>query len=393
MMFADPLSNIHNIEHLREAAQRVLPRGMFEFVDRGTEDEAGLRHNREAFERIRLKPRVLVDVSRRTTATRLFGQEMPLPIAVAPTGAAGLLCFEGEVEIARAAARAGVPFSISTYSINSMERVAQEAGGRLWFQLYMWPDRAMSHQLVRRAQAAGYEALIVTVDTAVPPNREYNARNGFALPWGINRRNALDIATHPRWLLGVMARYLLTGGMPHFDNLPDALRQSLTAQGRAGPRLPKCDSLNWDDLRELRRAWQGPLLVKGILDPQDARMAVDCGADAVIVSNHGGRNLDAAVAAIDALPEIVDAIGARSEVLLDSGIRRGSDIAKALALGAKAVMVGRAPLWGVAVAGQRGAGHALDILGQELDRVMAYLGCPSVEALQPSLASPARTAR
>ena len=380
-MFTPPLEQILNLAQLRELARDVLPRGMFEYVDRGTEDEVLLRENRDAFERIRLRPRVLVDVSGRSAKVKLFGKELSLPMAVAPTGAAGLMYHNGEVEIARAAAKAGIPFSLSTYSINSMEQVADEAGGQLWFQLYMWPDRAMSHQLVARARSAGYEALITTVDTPTGPNREYNARNGFSLPFHINRDNVWDLAAHPRWLFGVMGRYLATSGMPRLENLPDALRHSLAAKGLKRPQLPKSDSLTWQDLREVRRIWDGPLMVKGILHAEDARMALACGADGVIVSNHGGRNLDCAVASIDALPEIVEAVGHRAEVMLDSGIRRGSDIAKALALGAKAVLVGRAPLWGVAAAGERGAARAIAILADELDRSMAFLGVPSLDAL------------
>lgn len=373
-----------NIDDLREAARRKLPRGIFEYVDRGTEDDLAVRHNRAAFERIALKPKVLVDVSKRSTATEIFGVPCAMPLAIAPTGAAGLLCYQGEVQIARAAAKAGIPFALSTYSINSMEQVAAGAGGRLWFQLYMWPDRAMSHQLVHRAKATGFEALIVTVDTVAMPNREYNQRNGFALPFGLNRRNAFDLATHPRWLISVMLRYLADSGMPQFENLPDALRQSLMSTPAKRRALPKNDSLTWDDLRELRRLWQGPLMVKGILDSEDADQAVQCGADAVIVSNHGGRNLDSAVPPITALPAIVERVNGRADVMLDSGIRRGSDIAKALALGAKAVFAGRAPLWGVAVDGEQGAYQAISILTQEFDRVMALMGCANLAALDRS---------
>lgn len=381
---ASPLSSVFNIGDLRDMARARLPRGLFEFVDRGTEDDLAVRNNRAAFERIALKPRVLVDVSQRSQSVDLFGRRSSLPLAVAPAGAAGLLCYEGEVAVARAAAKAGVPFTLSTYSINSLEQVADRAGGRLWFQLYMWPDRTLSHQMVQRAKAAGYEALIVTVDTAVGPNREYNQRNGFALPFHVNRRNIVDLATHPRWLVTVMLRYLLASGMPQFENLPDSLRQSLAGLPAGRRALPKTDSLTWDDLRELRRIWQGPLMVKGILDPQDAVLALDCGADAVIVSNHGGRNLDSSIAPIRALAGIVERVNGRADVLLDSGIRRGSDIAKAIATGAKAVFVGRAPLWGVAVDGESGAALALSILGQELDRVMAFMGCATLGELDQS---------
>ena len=308
-----------------------------------------------------------------------------MPIAVAPTGAAGLLWFDGEIAIARAAAKSGIPFTLSTASIISMERVAAEAGGRLWFQLYMWPDRSMSYQLVDRAKHAGFEALIVTVDTAVTPNREYNRRNGFALPMRITRRNVVDVACHPGWFFSIFARYLLRSGIPTLENYPDQLRQKLTAKPGQQKGLPKNDSLQWSDLRELRKRWDGPLMIKGILHPDDAALALDCGVDAVIVSNHGGRNLDSAIAPIDALPEIVERVGHKIDVLLDSGIRRGSDVVKALAFGAKGVFVGRAPLWGVASAGEAGALRALEILREEVDRVMGLTGCPSVAQINRNL--------
>jgi isopentenyl diphosphate isomerase/L-lactate dehydrogenase-like FMN-dependent dehydrogenase len=378
----------YNIEDLRALARRRLPRGLFEFVDRGSEDELSLHGNRAGFERLRFRTEVLVDVSRRSTATELFGQPASMPVAVAPTGAAGLLWLDGEIEVARAARAAGIPFTLSTASIVPMERVAAEAGGRLWFQLYMWPDRAMSMRLVDRVRDAGYEALIVTVDTAMTPNREYNPRNGFSLPLAVNRHNALDVMRHPRWFLDVFARYLLRSGIPMLENYPEELRAKLTADPNRKGGLPKSDSLSWDDLRELRRRWDGPLMIKGIVNPHDAERAVQCGVDAVIVSNHGGRNLDGAVATIDALPAIVEQVRGRCKVMLDSGVRRGSDIAKAVALGASAVMVGRAPLYGVAVAGQTGAGQALSLLHEELDRVMGFLGCPSIAGLGPQFIDP-----
>jgi L-lactate dehydrogenase (cytochrome)/(S)-mandelate dehydrogenase len=291
----------------------------------------------------------------------------------------------GEIALAKAAAAAGLPFTLSTASLTSIERIAAEAPGRLWFQLYMWPDRAMSHDLVRRVQAAGFEALMVTLDTAVSPNRECNVRNGFVLPFRINQRNALDIALHPRWLSSVVLRYLLDTGMPRFENFPEALQRTLTASPKGRSALPKNDALTWADLRTLRGIWKGPLIVKGILHPDDAEEAVQCGADAVIVSNHGGRNLDASVAPLFALPDIVARVDRRAEVYMDGGVMRGSDIIKALALGAQAVLVGRAPLWGVAVAGQAGATRALEILGEESLRVLGQLGCASIQELGPEL--------
>jgi isopentenyl diphosphate isomerase/L-lactate dehydrogenase-like FMN-dependent dehydrogenase len=372
----------HNIEDLRRLAKRVLPRGLFEFVDRGTEDEVALRALRQAFEEIRFSPRVLVDVSKRSLRTDFFGTPSTMPLAVAPTGAAGLLWFDGEIAVARAAAALGIPFTLSTASIVSMERVAESApGATLWFQLYMWPERSMSYQLIERAHRAGYKAMIVTVDTAVTPNREYNRRNGFSLPLRFNSRNVFDVACHPRWFLNVFARYLIRSGMPALENYPEELRRSLTDGPTDKRALPKNDALNWDDFRELRRRWNGPLLLKGIVNPDDAQRAADCGADGIIVSSHGGRNLDGCVPPISALPQVVDRVGHRLDVMVDSGFRRGSDVLKAVALGAKGVFVGRAPLWGVTVDGEAGATQALRILREEMDRVLGFLGCPSVTEL------------
>jgi isopentenyl diphosphate isomerase/L-lactate dehydrogenase-like FMN-dependent dehydrogenase len=371
----------YNLADLRALARKALPKGLYEFVDRGTEDEVALRRMRASLERIAFHPRVLVDVSQRSQATTFFGRPSAMPMAVAPTGAAGLLWYDGEIEIARAAARLGIPFALSTASIVSMERVAQEAGGRLWFQLYMFPERQLSYELVDRVRAAGYEALIVTADTPVSPNREYNRHNGFTLPMRISGRNAVDVMRHPRWLCGVFLRYMLRSGVPTLENYPESLKKRLTQ----APTPIKSDSLNWDDLRELRRRWQGPLVVKGILRVDDARRALDCGADAIVVSNHGARNLDGSVPPMDVLPRIVDAVGERLEVMVDGGFKRGGDICKALALGAKGVFVGRAPLWGVSVDGEPGARLALEILRDEIDRVMAFTGSPSLKALDRDL--------
>lgn len=374
-----------NIADLRNAARKALPKGLFEFVLRGTEDEIALRRNRARFDAISMRPRVLVDVSERSQAHAFFGKPSTMPIAIAPTGAAGLLWFDGEIAVARAAASAGIPFTLSTASIVSMERVAEEAGGCLWFQLYMLPERRMSHQLVERARAAGYEGLVVTVDTAATPNREYNRRNGFSLPMRLTRRNMWDVARHPGWFFNVFLRYLLRSGIPMLENYPDELRLKLTEKtdGRRG--LPKSDSLDWNDLRELRKMWKGPLMVKGILNPEDAALAADCGAEAVIVSNHGGRNLDCSMAPIEALPAVVDRVGKRVDVMVDSGFERGGDVVKALALGAKGVFIGRAPLWGVSVAGEAGASRAIAILHEEIDRVLAFAGCPAIDALDRSI--------
>lgn len=369
-----------NVADLREIAQRRLPKGIFEFVDRGAEDELSLRDNRAAFERIRLRPRVLVDVSQRSQEITLLGHRQKMPIAIAPTGAAGIMWHEGEIALARAAARAGIPFTLATGSLTAMEKVAERAGGRLWFQLYMYADRSLSYQLVERAKSAGLDGLVVTVDSPVFSNREYNLRNGFTIPLSYTPRNVADVLRHPRWLAGVLMRYLLGTGMPRYENYPDAVKNSITARpmGRA---LKLNDSLTWDDVRVLRKLWPRTLMVKGILRPQDAALAADCGADAVIVSNHGGRVVDGAIAPIEALPAIVEAVGGRIPVLVDSGFRRGTDVVKALALGANAVLIGRATLYGTAAAGEAGAARAITILREEIDRTLALLGCSSIAAL------------
>jgi len=370
----------YNIHDLRDMARRKLPKGVFEFVDRGTEDDNAVANNRAALERIRFRPRTMVDVSKRDQSITLFGKKQPMPFCVGPTGTAGLLWYGGEVGIARAAAKAGIPFTVGTNSMTSMEDIAAQAGGTLWFQLYMWQDRTLSHQIVERAKGVGFEALMVTVDGAVPSNREYNYRNGFEVPIHFNARNVTDVLTRPRWLAGVFLRQVLTHGMPRFENYPPEVMEGLMARTLKKTIL-KNESMNWDDLRTLRKLWPRTLMVKGVLSPQDAVKAADCGADAVIVSNHGGRNLDHSIAPIDALPDVVEAAGKRLTVIMDSGLRRGSDVVKALALGAKATFIGRAPLYGVAAHGEAGAARAIEIFREEISRVMALLGVRSVAEL------------
>lgn len=372
----------YNIFDLREMAKKRVPRGPFEFMDRGTEDEVSLRNNREVFDRLRFKTRTFVDVSKRTQDTTIFGVKHKMPLVIAPTGTAGLLWYEGELALARAARAAGIPFTLATGSMTAMERVAAEAGGELWFQLYLWPDRSMSHELVQRAKAAGYKALVVTVDGVSAGNREYNIRNGFTLPFTLSTKSFVDMVSHPRWLLGVMGRYMMTSGMPMYQNYPAAARAKMTA-GPMGRSSLRTDSISWADLDALRKIWPHKLIVKGMLDPHDAATAVDHGADGIDVSNHGGRNLDGIISPMEVLPEIVDAVGKRATVFIDSGFRRGSDVVKALALGANAVMVGRSTLYGIAAAGEAGAGRALEIFREEISRVMALLGCNTIADLGP----------
>lgn len=374
---------MYNVDDYREAAKRRLPRGLFEFVDRGTEDEVALDANAQALRDIKLVPRAMVDVSARSTKVQLFNKVLSAPIALAPTGAAGLMAYQGELSLAKAAAKAGVPQTLATGSLTAIESVADIPGANKWFQLYIWPDKGMSNELVQRVEAAGFDGLIVTVDVPVPSNREYNFRNGFTLPFKLTHRNVWDCVTHPRWLMGVIGRYAVTTGLPRYENLPEAYRNKFTSapMGRA---MPKSDNVTWDDLRELRKLWKGPLMVKGILRPEDAGKAIECGADAVIVSNHGGRMLDSAIAPIQALPAIVDYVDGRVPILLDSGIRRGSDVVKALALGASVVLVGRAPLYGVAVNGEAGVTRVIELLTEEVRRVIGLLGCPNIQNLDRS---------
>ena len=381
-MIFSRVEDAQNIFDLRDMAKQRLPKWLFEFVDRGTEDEVALHNNREAFERIQFRPRMLVDVSGRKLDTTVFGKEHKMPIGIAPTGAAGMMWFKGELQLARAAKEAGIPFSLATGSITSMEEIAGEVGGTLWMQLYMWADRKLSHQLVRRASAAGFEALLVTVDGAVAGNREYNRRNGFSVPFRYNSRNTTDVLMHPRWLFGVLGRYIANGGMPQRVNFPAELQGKITT-AYGGNKETRSDSLNWDDLKALRDIWPAKLLVKGLLHPDDAAKSVEYGADGVIVSNHGGRNCDAAPAPIEVLPEIVKAVGDRTTVLFDSGVRRGSDVVKALALGAKMVLIGRSTLYGTAAAGYAGAKRALDIYRGEISRGMANISCNKISEIGP----------
>src|SRR3984957_11491838 len=377
------LDHCLNVWDLRDAAKRRLPKGVFDFVDRATEDHLAVANNRSAFERIKLRHRALVDVSGRSVATTLFGKPASLPMAIAPTGAAGLCWHEGELELAKAAAKAKIPLTLSTASMTPMEKIAA-VGGRLWFQLYVWKQRELSHQLVQRAHRNGFEALIITVDSPVSPNREYNTHNGFGLPFTPTLRFTLDVMRHPVWAQSVLLKYFTSIGFPRHENYPEEYQKSILS-GIGSRDALRADSLAWDDIKRFRDMWQGPLLIKGVNRPDDAVKAVEYGLDGLIVSNHGGRNMDSSVATLDVLPQITEAVGDRCTVILDSGVRRGSDIAKALALGAKAVLTGRATLYGTAVGGAAGAGKAIGIIRSELDKTMAFTGCRTVDEISTDI--------
>ena len=375
------LDRCFDLADMREAARRHLPKAVFEFVDRGSERDLALAGNTAAFARLKLRQRVLVDLSRRNMGTDLFGKRIAMPVVIAPTGIAGLLWYQGELALARAAADAGIPFTLTANSITSMETVARQAAGRRWFQFYLWEEEDLAFQMVERAKGLGYEVLVVTVDTALGRTREHNDRNGFTDPISLNARFLLDMALHPRWLAGVMGRYLMTTGMPRHENFPAQYRNRITRPTSKAPK--NSTTTTWDVIGRIRGIWPGPLVVKGILTADDARRAVDEGADGVVVSNHGGRALDSAPATIDVLPEVVAAVGDRTTVLLDSGVRQGSDIVKAVALGARAVLIGRATLYGIATGGEPGAAKVLKLLASQFEKNMGYVGCPNVSDLGP----------
>ncbi len=370
----------YNIEDLRRIAADRLPRIAYDFLERGAEEEVTLAGNRAVFEHIRFQPRTLVDVSKRSQKKTLWGKTFDAPFGVAPTGASGMYCFDADVKIARAARRANLPCVLSTASFVPMERVIQEAGGTLWFQLYMSKDVKTAERLVRRALAAGFEALVLTTDIPVAGNREFNRRNQFEIPLRLGPRQILDGLLHPRWLTSVFLRTLLTSGIPRFQNLDVNVGGRIVSTTLTGFRQRR-EELNWEDLAWLRKLWPKKLLVKGVLTVEDAQLAARYGADGIFVSNHGGRQLDGAPSPIEILPQIADAVGDRLAIMVDSGFRRGTDIVKALALGADMVFVGRATLYGASAGGEEGVLRAIDLLKSEIDRVMALLGCTTVDAL------------
>lgn len=375
------LDHCYDLDDMREAARRHLPKGLFEFIDRGAERELAAQENIAAFQRVKLRSKFLVGLSERDYSTEIFGKRIAMPLAIGPTGIGGLCWYQGELALARAAAAAGIPFALAATSITPMEQVRQ-AGGRNWFQLYMWKEEDLTFEILERARDLGYEALFVTVDTALGRTREYNDRNGFTDPISLNARFVTDMALHPRWLLGVMGRYVMTTGMPRHSNYPTKYQVTIN-RGLPNKSPQNSTSMTWEHIGRIRKMWPGPLVVKGIQSGDDARRAVDQGADGVVVSNHGGRALDSAVATLDSLPEVVAAVGERATVLLDSGVRHGSDIVKAVAMGAKAVLIGRATLYGLAVGGEAGATKVLKLLANQFEKNMGYIGCRTVAELGP----------
>ena len=373
------LSRALNIADLRDIARRSVPGFVFEYVESGAEDEVTLRGNREALERLRLIPQTLVDTSGRHLRSTILGRPANAPLIIAPTGLNGLLHPDGDVTLARAAAKLGVPYTLSTVSTTRLEELASRAGGRLWMQLYVVKERAIGRDIMQRAAAAGYEALVFTTDANVFGTREWDQR-GYRRPGKPTLRASLDTLRHPGWLWEVLLRH----GMPRFRNLEPFLPANLTPMG-ASTVIPQLFDANisWRDIAWIREHWHGKLLLKGVLSVADAERAATLGVDGIVLSNHGGRQLDYCVAPIDVLTEIKAAVGARLALLIDGGFRRGTDVVKALALGAEAVLLGRATLYGLIAGGGPGVERALAILTTEIDRVLGQLGCNNVSELQP----------
>lgn len=358
-------------EDFRRQARRRLPRFVFDYVDGGAEDERCLSRNERALEALNLVPGVLCDTREVDLSIEAFGRRWRQPLGIAPVGFTGLVRPQGDILMARAAAAQGLPFVLSTASNARLEAVREAApNAEQWMQLYVMGDRAIAEQLVRRAKQAGFQALVLTVDVPVSGSRERDLRNGFKLPFRPGLRTLADLISHPTWSLAALG-----AGTPGFVNLVEDPRAPTSPQVQAALLARAMDrGLVWNSLAWLRRLWDGPLLLKGILGAEDAKRAMEHGVDGLIVSNHGGRQLDAAPATIAVLPQIVDAVAGRAPVFVDSGFRRGSEVAKALAIGAAGVFIGRPALWGLASAGEAGVRDVLSILAAELERTLILMG-------------------
>ena len=366
---------ITQIEDLRRLAQKRVPRMFYDYADSGSWTESTYRANQSDFNDIKLRQRVAVDMTNRTTATTMVGQTVSMPVALAPTGLTGMQHADGEILAARAAREFGVPFTLSTMSICSIEDVAEHAGQGFWFQLYMMKDRAFMSRLIARAKAAQCGALVLTLDLQILGQRHKDIVNGLSAPPKLTLKNMLNIATKPRWALGMLGTQRRQFGniVGHVTGVDDMSSLSTWTAQQFDP------SLNWDDVAWVKSQWDGKLIIKGILDVEDARLAAASGADALVVSNHGGRQLDGAESSIRVLPKIVDAVGSQIEIHMDSGIRSGQDVLKARALGARGVYIGRAFLYGLGAMGQTGVRTALEIIHKELDVTMALCGHRDIE--------------
>ncbi|MGD9951906.1 MAG: L-lactate dehydrogenase [Burkholderiales bacterium] len=372
---------ITNIDDLRRMAQRRVARAISDYVARGSYDEQTLRANRADLEALRFRQRVAIDVDRRSTRTTMAGEEAAMPVAIAPVGLTGLNWADGEILGARAAQAFGIPFTLSTMSICSIEDVAGEVGKPFWFQLYVMRDRGFAASLIERAKAAKCSALVLTLDLQIQGQRHRDLKNGLAVPPKLTPGTLLDVMGKPGWALNVLG-----GRRKSFGNLegriPDAKSLTTLSQWIAGQFDP---TLSWKDVEWVKSLWGGKLILKGILDAEDAKIAASTGADAIVVSNHGGRQLDGTVSSIRALPEVVQAVGGRCEVWFDGGIQSGQDVLRALALGARGTMIGKAFAWGLGAMGEAGVTRVLEILQKELDVTMALCGLRDVKEANPSI--------
>jgi len=371
------MKNVTCIEDLREIARRKVPRAFFDYVEAGSYSQETLRINRADMEQIKLRQRVLVDVSSRDTSTTMLGDKVSLPLALGPVALTGLQRGNGEILACRAAQAAGIPFTMSTLSICSIEDVAAAVGKPFWFQLYVMKDRGFVRSLIERAAAAKCSALVLTVDLQVLGQRHVDIKNGLAVPPSLKLNNFINMMTRPGWVLSV-----LSGKRWTFGNLDGHVKGMEGVQSLAQWVGSQFDAaLNWKDVEWVRSIWPGKLIIKGILDVEDARMAAKTGATALVVSNHGGRQLDGAASSISMLPKVVDAVGSEIEVLFDGGIRSGQDLLRALALGAKGCLIGRAYIFGLGAGGQAGVAEAIDIMRKELDVSMALTGIKRIDEI------------
>jgi len=372
------LARAASVADLRSIARRRLPGGVFDYIDGGAEDEIALRRNADAFHRLEFRPRVLQGVGEVDASTTLLGRPLALPLVLAPTGFTRIANPAGELAVARAADRAGIPYTLSTLATRSIEEVAGVSSGPLWFQVYVWRDRGLVEEMVVRAAEAGYEALCLTVDATVIGRRERDVRRGFTLPPKIGLDTIIDGILHPGWTWEFVRSdpisFANVTGKTVGDGT-DAVSLAEYVNGQFDP------GLSWRDLEWLRSVWDGPIVVKGIQTVADAVDAADEGADGIVVSNHGGRQLDSAPATLELLPAVADAVGDRIDVMVDGGVRRGADIVKAVALGARAVMAGRAYLYGLGAGGERGVAHVLQMLDEDVRRTMALIGAAGVSEI------------
>jgi L-lactate dehydrogenase (cytochrome) len=378
------LARAANVHDLRLMARKRLPHGVFDYIDGGAEDEHTMGENSAAFRRIGFHPRVLQGVGTPDPSTTLLGKPLTYPLVLAPTGFTRIADPEGELAVARAAARAGLPYTLSTLGTRSIEEVADVSDGRKWFQLYMFRDRGLCEEMIKRAAAAGFEALVFTVDLTVHGRRERDVRRGFELPPKIGLDTIIDGALRPSWTW-----HFVRGEPIRFANVAgEHVGDGSTAVSLADYISQQMDpGLTWRDAEWLRSVWDGPIVVKGIQTVADAKIAADEGIEAIALSNHGGRQLDSAPAIADLVAPVADAVGDRTEIICDGGIRRGSDIVKAVALGARACMAGRAYLYGLGAAGERGVDHVLDLFAADMRRTMALIGARDVDALTRDLVS------